>query len=192
VGIDVVLAVQDEGVYFDRIWNYEGDTYVPDFDAYYWNWDGYADPGQTLDCWTSGQIEGWNEQGWSNEKYDSLDVAQNQAMDPNERAGLIHQMQEVMYEDCPVIVTVHPLKLQAYRTDTWTGWSRCNYGQGPAFCGATNPWAYYNLKARIVEETGSGANAGLWIGIGVGAAVVIGLAVFFVARSRRRGPELEE
>ena len=37
VGVDVALSVQDEGVYFDKLWNYEGDTFVPDFDAYYWS-----------------------------------------------------------------------------------------------------------------------------------------------------------
>jgi peptide/nickel transport system substrate-binding protein len=192
VGVDVVLTVQDEGVYFDRIWNYEGDTYAPDFDAYYWNWDGYSDPGQTLDCWTTGQIEGWNEQGWSNEQFDELDVAQNQEMDPSKRAELIQQMQQVMYEDCPVIVTTYPLKLQAYHTDTWTGWTRCNYGQGPAFLAATNPWAYYNLKQRVVASDGGGANVGLWVGIGVGAAIVVALVAFFVVRSRREGPAEEQ
>jgi peptide/nickel transport system substrate-binding protein len=190
-GIDVVLTVQDEGVFFDKIWNYEGDTYAPDFDAYYWNWDGYADPGQTLDCWTTAQIEGWNEQGWSNERYDELNTAQNQEMDPDKRADLIHQMQQVMYEDCPVIVTTHPLKLQAYRTDKWTGWERCNFGEGPVACGASFPWAYYNLKPVVAETTGGGTNAGLWIGIGIAAVVVIGLVVFFVMRGRRGGPAEE-
>jgi peptide/nickel transport system substrate-binding protein len=191
VGIDVVLTVQDEGVYFDKIWNYEGDTYAPDFDAYYWNWDGYADPGQTLDCWTTGQIEGWNEQGWSNEEFDRLNEAQNQAMDPDERADLIHQMQQVMYEDCPVIVTTYPLKLQAYRTDTWSGWTRCNYGQGPAFCAATNPWAYYSLRPQAAEVAAGGTNVGLWVGVGVGVVVVAGVAALIIARRRKAGPEEE-
>jgi len=190
-GIDVVLTVQDEGVFFDKIWNYEGDAYAPDFDAYYWNWDGYFDPGQTLDCWTTGQIEGWNEQGWSNERFDELNVAQNQEMDPDKRAELIHQMQQVMYEECPLIVTTHPLKLEAYNTEKWTGWTRCNFGQGPAFCGASGTWEFTGLKPRTVAETSGGTNVGLWIGIGVAATVVVGLIVFFVLRGRRGGPAEE-
>ena len=54
----MVLSVQDEGVYFDNIWAYDGDTFAPDFDAYLWNWDGYADPGQSLTCFTSGADRG--------------------------------------------------------------------------------------------------------------------------------------
>lgn len=191
VGVDVVLSVQDEGVYFDKLWNYEGDKYVPDFDVYYWNWDGYADPGQTLDCWTTGQIEGWNEQGWSNAEYDELDALQNQAMDTTERAEYIHEMQKVMYEDCPVIVTVHPLKLQAYRTDKWEGWTRCNYGNGPAFAAATNPWAYYSLKPRVAEE--EGGNTGIIIGVVIAVVVILGgAAAYFMTRTRRKDQSMEE
>ncbi len=66
VGVDVKFSVQDEGVYFDSIWGYKGDTFYPDFDAYYWEWDGYRDPGQSLTCFTTPQIEGWNEFAWAN------------------------------------------------------------------------------------------------------------------------------
>ena len=70
IGLRIEYEVVDEGVYNDRIWNYEGDTYVPDFDMYVWTWSGYADPDQTLDINTSKQIEGWNEPCWSNAEYD--------------------------------------------------------------------------------------------------------------------------
>ena len=130
VGVDVALSVQDEGVFFDNIWAYEGDTFVPDFDVYLWNWDGYADPGQSLTCFTTAQIEGWNEYAWSNEEYDRLDGLQATRLDPDQRAEYIKQMQAVMYEDCPGFTTVFPLKLEAYRTDKWEGWERCNNGNG--------------------------------------------------------------
>src|SRR5450759_3575289 len=98
VGIDVNFQVVDEAVYFDKIWSYNGNTFEPDFDAYIWQWDGYLDPGQTLDCFTSGQIEGWNEFAWSNKAFDRLDVTQNRTLDVNQRAELIKQMQAVMYQ----------------------------------------------------------------------------------------------
>ena len=34
VGVGTKLSAVDEGVYYDAIWNYEGDTFVPDFDMY--------------------------------------------------------------------------------------------------------------------------------------------------------------
>ena len=67
----------DEGALEDRLWNYDGDTYAPDFDLYLWDWDGYDDPGQTLATLTTAQIEAWNEPCWSNSAYDK----------PRHRAG---------------------------------------------------------------------------------------------------------
>ena len=190
VGVDVALSVQDEGVYFDNIWAYKGDTFSPDFDAYLWNWDGYVDPGQSLTCYTTAQIEGWNEYAWSNAEYDKLDGMQATEMDVNQRAEYIKQMQAVMYADCPGFTTVFPLKLEAYRTDKWDGWSRSNYGNGAAFLAASMPLPYSQLTPKVAEESTS--STGLWVGIIV-AVVVVGLiAIVLIRRSRRGGPATEE
>ncbi len=190
VGVDVALSVQDEGVYFDNIWAYQGDTFVPDFDAYLWNWDGYIDPGQSLTCYTTAQIEGWNEYAWSNAEYDRLDELQAAEMDPNQRAEYIKQMQAVMYEDSPGITTVFPLKLEAYRTDKWDGWSASRNGTGAVYLAASIPLPYSQLTPKVAEESTS--NTGLWVGIIV-AVVVVGLiAIVLIRRSRRGGPATEE
>ena len=194
VGIDVEFSVQDQGVYFDSIWGYKGNTFHPDFDAYYWEWDGYFDPGQTLTCFTPAQIEGWNEFSWDNAEYGRLDELQAQEMDPDKRAEYIWQMQQIMYEDAPCFVTVHPYKLQAYRTSTWDGWRLTGNGgqDGPefAFLSASMPWAYYDLTPKTVEEEES--NVGLWVGIIVAVVVVVGVAAWLIARARRGGPATEE
>ena len=190
VGVDVELSVQDEGVYFDNIWAYEGDTFVPDFDAYLWNWDGYVDPGQSLTCYTTAQIEGWNEYAWSNPKYDELDVLQASEMDADKRADLIHQMQAVMYEDCPGFTTVFPLKLEAYRTDKWDGWSRSNNGNGGTFLAASMPLPYSQLTPKVAEEDTS--SLGLWVAIILAVIVVVAVALLLMLRSRRSGPAMEE
>jgi len=195
VGIDVVLTVEDEGVYFDKIWNYEGDTFVPDYDAYYWQWDGYQDPGQTLDCWTTAQIEGWNENAWSNEEYDRLNTLQSQALDPDKRAEYVHQMQQILYEESPCITVTHPLKLAAWRTDRYAGWSPpSHYGNGATICTQEGPEQYtrLTLPAEDVAVADGGTNVGLWVGIGVGAAIVVALIAFFAVRMRRGGPAEEE
>jgi peptide/nickel transport system substrate-binding protein len=193
VGIDVEFSVQDQGVYFDSIWGYKGDTFYPDFDAYYWEWDGYFDPGQTLTCFTPAQIEGWNEFSWDNEEYGELDVLQAKEMDANKRAEYIHQMQQVMYEDAPCFVTVHPYKLQAYRTSTWDGWKLTGNGgqDGPefAFLSASMPWAYYNLTPKAAEEETS--SLGMWVAIIVAVVVVLAIVAWLVARSRKGGPAEE-
>jgi len=189
VGVNVKLAVYDDAVYYDGIWNYEGATFVPDFDMYIWEWDGYIEAGLTLDCFTSAQIEGWNEMAWSNAEFDRLDVLQNEALDVNKRAELIRQMQQVMYEDAPAIVLTHAYRLAAYRTDRWQGWERANYGRGPAFNMQINPWAYYNLRPRTAAATESGASSS-WI-VAVIVAALAAAGFFLVGRRRRRRVEEE-
>jgi len=43
LGLKIEYQVMDDGIYYDSIWAYQGDTYSPDFDMYMWNYDGYAD-----------------------------------------------------------------------------------------------------------------------------------------------------
>jgi peptide/nickel transport system substrate-binding protein len=192
VGVEAKISVVDEGVYFDAIWDYDGDTFAPDFDVYAWAWGmGYYDPGQTLDCFTTAQIEGWNEMAWSNTEFDRLDEVQNTTLDQNERAELIKQMQQVMYEDCPVIVTTHPYKLNAYRTDVWQGWDVANYGKGPTFFGAVNPWSFYNLEPVTGAAGGRGTSSTLIVVIIV-VAIAAAVVVFLLVQRSRRPRAQEE
>jgi len=192
VGVGTKLAVYDSAIYNDRIWNYDGDTFVPDFDLYLWTWDGYIDPGQSLDFFTTAQIENWNELAWSNKEFDRLDDLQSTTLDPNQRAEVIKQMQQVVYEDCPEIVLTHPYKLAAYRTDTWQGWERENYGTGAAFVGASGPWAYYNVEPTTAAAA-SGGTSSTWIVVVavVAAAAAAVVAFVLVRRGRRAGAEEE-
>ena len=116
-------------------------------------------------------------------------------MDANKRAEYIHQMQQAMYDDCPCIVTVHPYKLQAYRTSTWDGWKLTGgpegqYGPQFAFLSASMPWAYYNLTPKAVEESSS--NLGIWVAIIVAIVVVVCVVLWLAMRRRRGGPAVEE
>ncbi len=193
VGVKTRLSVLDEGVYYDAIWNYEGDTFAPDFDIYYWQWgNGYYDPGQTLDCYTTEQIEGWNEMAWSNPEFDRLDEEQNITLDENERAEVIKQMQQVMYGDCPVIVTAHPYHLNAYRTDEWQGWDVANHGKGPTYFHFLNPWSFYTVEPTTGEAGGGGTSSTWIVVIVVVAAAVAVVAFLLVYRSRRARATVED
>jgi peptide/nickel transport system substrate-binding protein len=193
VGVKVRISVVDEGAYYDAIWGYDGDTFAPDFDLYYWEWgNGYYDPAQSLNCYTTAQIEGWNELAWSNAEFDRLDGVQNATLDENERAEVIRQMQQVMYEDCPVIVTAHRYQLNAYRTDTWQGWDPANQGKGPTFFHFLNAWSFYNLEPTAGEAGDNGANSTLIVVIVVVAAAAAVGAFLLVRRSRRGRATMED
>ncbi len=143
--MDVKFSVQDEGVYFDNIWGYKGNTFRPDFDAYYWQWDGYFDPGQTLTCFTTDQIEGWNEFSWSNAEYDRLDTLQTDR-DGREQARRVHPRDagghvrgRAVHHDRATRTSCWPTA----RTSGTAGRAR-GYGEGPPFVTEALPWAYYS------------------------------------------------
>jgi len=129
---------------------------------------------------------------WSNSEFDRLAEVQNATLDENERAELIKQMQQVMYEDCPVIVTTHPYNLNAYRTDTWQGWDVANHGKGPTFFHFLNPWSFYNLEPVVGTAGDDGANSNLIVVIVVVAAAAAVVAFILVRRSRRARATMED
>jgi len=192
LGIDITLSVLDPGALSARIWNFDGATYKPDFDMYIASWLGYMDPGQTLLANTTAQIGATNEPCWSNAEYDKLADQQGTQLDPEQRKQTIWNAQQVMYEQTPWVVVAYPDFFQAYNTAHWTGWTRVNDGNGPAFFTAGNVDTYVNLKpVTATDAATSGSSSTTWIVVAVIAVAVIALVAFLVLR-RRRGREIDE
>ena len=190
LGLKIGFEVIDEGALEDRLWNYKGDTYAPDFDLYLWDWDGYDDPGQTLATLTTAQIESWNEPCWSNAEYDKLAIEQAAQLDPQKRKDLMWQMQQIMYRDTPWVVLTYPEHLEAYRTDKWAGWTQVMSGNGPAIYTAGNIDTYLNLTPR--EAAAAGGTSSLTLVLIAGAAIALAVVFGAVVWSRRRTRAEEE
>jgi peptide/nickel transport system substrate-binding protein len=192
LGLDIQYQVMDDGIYYDNIWAYQGDVYSPDFDLYIWDWDGYADPGDTLASFTTSQIEWWNEPCWSNARFDDLVEQQAGELDPEKRKELIWQAQQVMYGDSPEIVLTYPQKLEAVNRDRWEGWTRMYGGQGAAFYTSYVRDSYLNLKPRIAAmQSDSGSSTATIAAVVIVAALVAGAALLLLLR-RRSGAREEE
>jgi peptide/nickel transport system substrate-binding protein len=187
LGLKITLSVLDSGAMQARIWNFKGNTYIPDFDMYVWDWAGYSDPGQTLSAETAAQIGNTNEPCWSNAAYDKLNAQQAATLDPNARKDIMWRMQQIMYQQTPWVVLAYPQYLQAYNTARWTGWTRMFGGRGPAFYTTGYYQSYIDLKPQAT--TSAGSKTGLWVAIGLAAVVAIALIVWLV---RRRRPVAEE
>ena len=188
LGLRIELSVIDEGALEDRLWNYDGDTYAPDFDLYLWDWDGFDDPGQTLATLTTSQIEAWNEPCWSDAEYDRLAVEQATTLDTQARARLIHRMQQIIYEQTPWVVLTYPEHLEAYNTERWTGWTRVMSGNGPAFYTAGNIDTYLNLEPRAAAAPPAAQSLTV-VFIVSGGVVIAGVVVWLIVRRRPRREE---
>jgi len=193
IGLDIKLSVVDEGTLGDDIWNYKGSTYAPDYDLALWDFMGYLDPGDSAACFTTDQIENYNEMNWSNAEYDRLTAAQYQEMDTARRMELLKQGQAVMYAEQPMIVIDYPSVLQAVNTSRWEGWQP--YVGGSVWDNMIDRQSYIMVHPKVASATtdpgSGGGSATLWVVVGVvvAAAVVI---VLIVLMRRNRGRAVEE
>jgi len=92
-----------------------------EFDLFQWGWYVEPDPDSILSYFTCAQRGGWSDSWYCEEEYDDLYAEQNQATDQGEREELVRQMQQMLYEDAPYLVTAYNEIGEAYRSDRWEG-----------------------------------------------------------------------
>jgi peptide/nickel transport system substrate-binding protein len=162
-----------------------------DFDAYIWGWGGDPDPDFILSIFTTDQCLGWSDGCYTNKKFDNMYAKQKTIFDHDERVAFVGQMQQFIYDQVPEIVLTYPNYLQAFRTDTWTGYVPMP-SNGGAYLFNWGPLSYINLKPVAEGSTAGSGNEGIpaWVWAVV-AVVVIGAGILLFAR-RRRGPSEEE
>ncbi len=94
-----------------------------DYDVILWGWGSDPDPGFLLSALTCDEIPtGLSESGYCNPDYDELFAAQQVETDLETRIGMIHEMQQILWEDLPYIIPYCALSSEAYRNDRFVGW----------------------------------------------------------------------
>jgi peptide/nickel transport system substrate-binding protein len=120
IGVKLDLQTMDENTLGNTVYNAD----APDWDIFVWGWDsGVNDPDYLLGIVLSNQIGGNNDVYYANPAYDRLYEEQATELDDARRVDLVHRAEQMFYDDCAYIVMWYQDKLQAYRTDRWTGWS---------------------------------------------------------------------
>ncbi len=162
-----------------------------EFDLFEWGWGVEPDPDFQVSVFKCDQrsyedggtvYAGWSDSFYCNPAYDALYDQQSTQIVRAERAATLKQMQQIVYDDLPYIVTWYDDGLQAY-SNKWTGFV-------PDASGAVffqyGSYSYRNIDLAS-EQTDSegGLSTAVLTGIGVAAAVV--LAGAGVAVARRRG-----
>lgn len=120
VGIKLDLTTLDENTLGSTVYN----ATAPNWDIFVWGWDlGVPDPDYMLGVPLCSQIGGNNDVFFCDKGYDALYAQQATTIDPVARKVITDQMQQQYYQDSAYLVMWYQDKLQAYRTDTWTGWT---------------------------------------------------------------------
>ncbi|MBA2570594.1 MAG: hypothetical protein H0V04_05375, partial [Chloroflexi bacterium] len=111
-----------------------------DMDMYIWGWGPDPDPDFILSVLSCNQINGWQDANYCDPEYDELYRSSRTAVDLDERAAIVKQLQDKIYHESPYAVLWYVDTLEAYRSDRWEGfnampragggiWS--TYGLGP-------------------------------------------------------------
>lgn len=119
------------------------------YDCFIWNWQPDVDPTFLLSVLTTDEIPAnskdktaWSDCYYSNPVYDSLFIQQQQETNMTKRQELVHEMQRIVYYDCPYEMLWYPSALDAYRTDEFAGFPNMTEKLG------TSPdsfWFYYEI-----------------------------------------------
>jgi len=183
IGIGVELASYDQDALFGVI--IEG-TY----DTFFWGWTPFVDPDPMLSYFTEAELYNYNDANWTDPAYEQLYLEQKEELDPERRVEIVQEMLTILHDAGVYISLYLSPDLQAYRTDTFTGWVRQPAEIGPVFFSNSSP-SYALLTPIGVEGADGGSNNLLIIGGAVAAVVVIG-GVFLAMRNRSSSADERE
>jgi peptide/nickel transport system substrate-binding protein len=166
------------------------------YDMFHWGWYPNPDPSVILSEFLCDQRPpgggkyGNDDAYFCNPEYDKLYEDQLTATSATQRANIVHQMQQIFWDNMPYIMLTYDDTLAAWRTDRFTGYLKQPEGNGDLLA----TWGFRSF-ANIRPVSGSsgeataegGISAGLWIAIA--AAIVVVIAIILLVR--RRGSDEE-
>jgi peptide/nickel transport system substrate-binding protein len=180
-----------------------------DYDAFQWDWYVEPDPDSILSDMTCDQRGGSSDSWYCNQQYDAMYKQQNREMDKAKRVAIVKQMQELLFQESPYLVTAYTTIGEAVRTDRFAcfqpqpdpgGVMLIQYGAHnysslrPAAqagdCDGVTSAIGANASANS-SDSASSSNTGVWIGIGIVLVLLIGGGVFVAVRRRGTAGERE-
>lgn len=88
--------------------------------------------------------------GWENPNFESVLASLRASHDDATIKSYAQQLQQIVYEDCPVAVIAYSADIQAIRTDNWTGYEAILDAGGSLFSNGSSD--VYMKVARKTEE----------------------------------------
>jgi peptide/nickel transport system substrate-binding protein len=193
IGVDVKTQIVSE----DNLTQIIGDG---DYDLFEWGWVVEPDPDYQLSTFLcssrstkSGSTitAGLSDSFYCNPAYDALYKQQSTTTDLKARNVIVKQMEQMLYDDAPYVVTYYYANLEAYRSDRFT-----NFKPQPDPKGSLlfqyGTYSYRNIEPVVAKvATSSSSSTGLIIGIAVAVIILLGLGGLLLARSRRPADDRE-
>ena len=118
IGIEITQRKMDNNAVNTAILG-DNNTYNQ-FDLAMWDWFPLIDPDFILSVLTKAQWGGWSDTGYDNPAYDKLYEEQGLAIEPTKRLQIVHQMQQILFDDRPYIILNYNQVIDAWSND-WAG-----------------------------------------------------------------------
>ncbi len=189
VGVKVTFSVVDAGVLMNQQYNWNGDTYAPDYDMFIWYWTQDVDPQFMVNIYTPPQLGVWSDVGWIDQAYVKLASQQSVTIDPAKRIPIVQQAEQAFYQQSPYIIMAYPAQLEAWNSARWTGWTRAPENGGSAIYNYNNIDTFVNLAPVTGAKASGGAKGVWWVTAAAGILVVVALIVWFSRRGSRHAVE---
>jgi peptide/nickel transport system substrate-binding protein len=165
------------------------------FDMFEWGWVVEPDPNYQLSTFTcanrsylsQGSITAnLSDSFYCNPAYDALYAQQGGETDPIKRVATVKQMQQMLYDDAPYIITYYYDDLEAYRSDRFTGFVPQPDPNG-ALLFQYGTWSYDNVQPVTADSnsTANTSSTSIVLIIGLVIAVIVIAALGFLLIRRR-------
>jgi peptide/nickel transport system substrate-binding protein len=193
---DIGIAVDVRVVEANRLTEIIGQG---EFDMFEWGWVVEPDPNYQLSTFTCGSrsyksggtvTANLSDSFYCNPAYDKLYEQQAVTIDPARRAQIVKDMQRMLYEDAPYVMTYYYDDLQAYRSDRFAGFVP-QPDPGGVLLFQYGTYSYRNIgsPSQLAAAGGDGGSALPLVLIG---AVVVLAAVGGLLVVRRRSATQDE
>ncbi|MFN8169072.1 MAG: ABC transporter substrate-binding protein [Candidatus Nanopelagicales bacterium] len=176
------------------------------FDMFEWGWVVEPDPNYQLSTFTCANrsykdgdsiLANLSDSFYCNPAYDSLFDQQGVETDSTKRADLVKQMQQMLYDDAPYLITYYYDNYEAYRSDRFTGFVPQPDPDGSLLF-QYGTWSYENIKPVTSVEPGTSAGGSTtsssgpnWVLIGGIALLILVVAGIGIALRRGRNRDLD-
>ncbi len=192
------MSIQTQIVSEDNLTQIIGDGA---YDMFEWGWVVEPDPDYQLSTFLCSSrstkdgstiAAGLSDSFYCNPAYDTLYAQQSTTTDLAARDVIVKQMEAMLYDDAPYVVTYYYANLEAYRSDRFT-----NFQPQPEPKGSLlfqyGTYSYRNIEPVVakVATVSSSSSTRLLLGVGAGAIVLLGLGGFILTRSRRPADDRE-
>ncbi|MFN8157689.1 MAG: ABC transporter substrate-binding protein, partial [Candidatus Nanopelagicales bacterium] len=174
------------------------------FDMFEWGWVVEPDPNYQLSTFTcanrsykdGGQIlANLSDSFYCNPAYDELYTKQGGQTDEAQRWETVKQMQQMLYDDAPYIITYYYDNPEAYRSDRFTGFVPQPDPDGSLLF-QYGTWSYENIKPVSADSGSSSSSSSnsstVYILAAIAALVIIAIIVVVLSRRNRTAADLDD